>query len=290
MSNLADREDVMPEITVPQGTIHYRDTGSGPPVVFVHGLLVDGTVWRKVTPLLDGELRCVVPDLPLGSHRTAMRPDADVTPHGVARLIGDLLAALDLEDVTLVGNDTGGGLCQLVVLDHGERVGRLVLTNCDGFEVFPPKAFTPMVKAAHVPGALYAALQPMRTAAARRLPIAYGALARDLPDELTAAWVRPVLDDADVRRDTVKFLKAVDPAIMLDAAARLPSLRIPSLLAWGQEDRFFTPELGRRLAAVLPGARLQPIAGSRTFVSEDAPEALAELIRGFVREGAAQAA
>jgi pimeloyl-ACP methyl ester carboxylesterase len=142
----------MPEIMLPQGTISYRDTGEGPPVVFVHGLLVDGTLWRKVTPLLDGAARSIAPDLPLGSHRTPMNADADVTPHGVARLVGDFLAALDLEDVTLVGNDTGGLISQLVALDHGERVGRLVLTNCDCFEVFPPKEFVPMVKSARVPG------------------------------------------------------------------------------------------------------------------------------------------
>ena len=280
----------MPEITLPQGTISYRDTGEGPPVVFVHGLLVYGTLWRKVTPLLDGAARSIAPDLPLGSHRTPMNADADVTPHGVARLVGDFLAALDLEDVTLVGNDTGGMISQLVALDHGERVGRLVLTNCDCFEVFPPKEFVPMVKSARVPGAVKAALAPMRAAAARRTVLAYGGLAREIPDEVTAAWIEPARTDAAVRGDLIRFMKAVDKSISLDAAQRLPQLRIPSLVAWGQDDRFFAPELGQRLAATLPNARLEPIAHSGTFVSEDEPEALADLIRGFVRETAAQAA
>jgi pimeloyl-ACP methyl ester carboxylesterase len=280
----------MPEVTLPQGTIHYRDSGDGPPVVFVHGLLVDGTLWRKVTPLLAHDARCIALDLPLGSHRTAMQADTDMTPAGVARLVGDFLAALDLQDVTLVGSDTGGAICQLVALDHGERLGRLVLTNCDCFEHFPPKEFAPMVKAAHVPGALYAAVQPMRAAAARRTPMAYGALAHGIPDEVTGAWIQPFLDDADVRRDTIAFLRAMDKATTLDAATRLPSLEIPSLVVWGQDDRFFAPELGRRLAAVLPNSRLEPVAGARAFVAEDAPEALAELIRGFVREAAPQAA
>jgi pimeloyl-ACP methyl ester carboxylesterase len=288
--NLPEREDAVPEITLPQGTIRYREEGAGAPVVFVHGLLVDGALWRKVVPLLGDGVRAVTPDLPLGSHRVAMNADADVTPHGVARLVGDLLAALDLEDVTLVGNDTGGAISQLVALDHGERVGRLVLTNCDCFEVFPPKAFLPMVRAARVPGALLAALQPMRAAAARRLPNAYGALAHGIPDDVTEAWVRPFLADAGVRRDTVRFLRAVDSAITLDVAARLPSLKIPSLVAWGQDDRFFPPELGRRLAAVLPQSRLEPIAGSRTFVAEDAPDELARLVREFAGERAAQPA
>jgi pimeloyl-ACP methyl ester carboxylesterase len=275
----------MPEITLPQGTIHYRDTGEGPPVVFLHGLLVDGEVWRKVTPLLQGTARSIVPDLPLGSHRIAVNADAELSPAGVARLVGDLLAALDLEDVTLVGNDTGGAISQLVALDHGERVGRLVLTNCDCFEVFPPKEFVPMVRAARVPGALFAAIQPMRAAAARRSPLAYGWLAHEIPDEVTAGWVRPFLDDAGIRRDAAAFMRAMDKATTLDAAARLPSLAIPSLVVWGQEDRFFAPELGERLAAAL-GARHVPVTGARTFVSEDAPDALAGFIREFVHEGA----
>jgi pimeloyl-ACP methyl ester carboxylesterase len=280
----------MPEITLPQGTINYRDSGDGPPVVFVHGLLVDGTLWRKVTPLLDGAARSIVPDLPLGSHRRAMNPEADITPHGVARLVGDFLAALGLEDVTLVGNDTGGLISQLVALDHGERVGRLVLTNCDCFEVFPPKEFVPMIKSARVPGAVKAALQPMRSAAARRTTMAYGGLAQEIPDDVTAAWVEPARTDGAVRGDLIRFMKAVDKSIALEAATRLPQLKVPALIAWGQDDRFFPRELGERLAATLPNARLEPVAGSRTSVAEDAPEALADLIRGFVRESTAQAA
>jgi pimeloyl-ACP methyl ester carboxylesterase len=280
----------MPEITLPQGTISYRDSGDGPPVVFLHGLLVDSALWRKVIPLLEPTARCIAPNLPLGSHRRAMNPDADVTPHGVARLVGDFLAALDLNEVTLVGNDTGGAISQLVALDHGERVGRLVLTNCDCFDVFPPKEFVPMVKAASVPGALYAALQPMRSAAARRTVIAYGALARELPDEVTGSWIEPALTDAKVRADLTQFLKAIDKSIMRDAAQRLPGLAIPALIAWGQADRFFAPELGERLAATIPNARLEPIADARTFVAEDEPDALATLIGAFVREPAPQAA
>jgi pimeloyl-ACP methyl ester carboxylesterase len=280
----------MPEITLPQGPISYRDTGEGPPVVFIHGLLVDGALWRKVTPLLDGTARSIAPDLPLGSHRTAMNADADITPHGVARLVGDFLAALDLEDVTLVGNDTGGMISQLVALDHGERVGRLVLTNCDCFEVFPPKEFVPMVRSARVPGAVKAALAPMRSAAARRSVLAYGGLAREIPDEVTAAWIEPARTDSAVRGDLIRFMKAVDKSISLDAAQRLLQLSIPSLVAWGQDDRFFGRELGERLAQTLPNSRLEPVANSRTFVSEDEPEALADLIRGFVRERAPQAA
>lgn len=271
----------MPEITLPGGTLDYHDSGGGSPVVFVHGALVNAELWRPVIDRLQATHRCIAPELPLGSHRRAMAPDADVSPHGVARLIGELLEALDLRDVTLVGNDTGGGLCQLVVLDHGERVGRLVLTNCDGFETFPPKAFVPLFRLARIPGVLRALYQPMRLPAARRLPLAFGMLGRRLPDDLTRDWVEPVLRDRGVRRDITRFLRAVEPGVLLDAGARLPTLRIPALVAWGTGDPFFKLSLGRRLAAAIPGARLVEIARSRTFVSQDAPDELAGLVAAF---------
>ena len=238
-------------------------------------------LWRPLIERLEATHRCIAPELPLGSHRRAMAPDADLTPDGVARLIGELLEALDLRDVTLVGNDTGGGLCQLVVLDHGERVGRLVLTNCDGFETFPPKAFVPLFRLARIPGVLRALYQPMRLPAARRLPLAFGMLGRRLPDELTDGWVQPVLRDRGVRRDITRFLRGVKPSVLLDAGARLPTLRIPVLVAWGTGDPFFKLALGQRLAAAIPGARLTEIAGSRTFVAQDAPDELARLVTDF---------
>ena len=276
----------MPEITLPQGTIHYRDEGSGTPLVFVHGALVDGRLWDPVVERLADRARCIVPDLPLGSHRTAMRPDADMSPHGLARLVAGVLDALDVRDVTLVGNDTGGALCQLVAGRHPERVGRLVLTNCDAFENFPPKAFRPLVWAARA-HLLTAALQPLRVARLRRLPFAYGLLTRHpLPDAVLEGWTRPFLSDAGVRRDTRKLFAGVDPGLLLDNAARLAEFDRPVLLAWAPRDPFFPIEGARRLAATFPDARVAEIPDARAFVSRDQPERLAELLHEFVHEGA----
>src|SRR5947207_994811 len=113
----------MKSVDLDAGRIHYRESGSGPTIVFAHGLLVNGTLWRKVTPLLEGRFRCVVPDLPLGSHRDPMKPDADLTPPGVARILADFMSALDRQDVPLVGNDTGGAISQIVAANHPDRVG-----------------------------------------------------------------------------------------------------------------------------------------------------------------------
>jgi pimeloyl-ACP methyl ester carboxylesterase len=277
-------------VTLPQGTIHYRESGEGPPIVFVHGLLVDGRLWRKVTPLLENDFRCIVPELPLGSHPQPMNPDADLSPPGLARIVAGFLEALDLEDVTLVANDTGGAISQITAANHPERIGRLVLTNCDAFENFLPPAFRPMQWAARVPPVLNGLLQGMRLAPMRRLPIAYGWLIkRDLASAPTREWVDPFLSDRDIRRDTAKVLRGIDPKYTFEAAEKLRTFDRPTMLAWAVEDRFFKLSFAERLAEAIQGATLEKIDDSYTFVSEDQPERLAELIARFAREPAAVA-
>lgn len=266
--------------------MEFRDTGgSGPPVVFLHGLLVDGTLWRKVVPRLEDRFRCIWPDWPLGSHRMPMDPAADLSPRGVAHLIADALEALDLHDVTLVGNDTGGAICQLLVTERPERVGRLVLTNCDAFDNFLPPLFRGFQVLARIPGALTAALQPMRVRALRRLPIAYGLVTKRKVDHaVTDAWLRPFLTDAGVRRDTGKLLRGISRRDTLAAAERLRAFDRPALVIWAAEDRVMPPEHGRRLAARLPHGRLLEIPDSYTLIPEDQPAPLARAIRAFIRE------
>ncbi len=272
----------MNEVALPQGTIRYRESGEGPPVVFVHGLLVDGRLWRKVTPLLEDRFRCIVPDLPLGSHAQPMNPDADLSPAGLARIVAGFLEALDLEDVTLVANDTGGAISQITAAHHPERIGRLLLTNCDAFENFLPPAFRPLQWAARVPPLLNGLLQGMRLAPMRRLPLAYGWLIKhDLAAAPTREWVEPFLSDRGVRRDTVKVLRGIDPKYTFEAAERLREFNRPALLAWAVEDRFFKLSYAERLAETIRGATLERIEDSYTFVSEDQPERLAELIGAF---------
>lgn len=274
------------ELRLPQGTIRYREVGdpSLPPAVFVHGLLVNGLLWRKVAPRLAGQLRCIVPDWPLGSHELPLAPGADATPGGIAQLIVDFLAALELDDVTLVGNDSGGALCQLVVTRHPERVGRLVLTNCDAYENFLPPLFRYLQWIARVPGLPRIALQSLRVPALRRLPTAYGALVkRRLPREIEDAYVRPILRDSGVLRDTTAFLRGIDKRDTLAAAERFGGFEKPVLLAWAPEDRSFKLRYAERMATAFPHARLETIADSKTFVAEDQPERLADLIADFAR-------
>ena len=282
----------MPEIRLSQGTIAYTDDGprDAPVLLFAHGFLVDSSLWQPVLQHLRGELRCIAPDLPLGSHRTAMEPDADLTPRGLAGLIAELMDRLDLHDVTLVGNDSGGALSQLVAIHHPQRLGALVLTDCDAFENFPPKMFKSLITLAKVPGALTAMMQPLRLEAPRRLPNAYGWLTkRKVPRAVTDRWVTPFLADAGVRRDARKVLVGLEPTIMLDAAPKLAAFDRPALIAWASEDRFFPVEHAHRLAAILPQARVEEIPDSYTFVSWDQPARLATLLRELASPGASRA-
>jgi pimeloyl-ACP methyl ester carboxylesterase len=269
-------------VQLPQGPIRYRDTGEGEPILFVHGALVDGQLWSKVTPRLEGEFRCIVPDLPLGAHRTPMQPDADLTPPGLARLIDGFAEAIGLGPVTLVGNDTGGALSQLVATNHGERVSRLVLTNCDSHDRFPPPPFHLFKYVALIPGGLWAMGQPFRSRAVGRRVI--GTLANEpIPDDILDAWARPPLEDSGVRRDLGKLLKSLSPTYTLEAAERLRSFERPVLLAWAPKDPFFKLSYAQRFVREMPDCRLELVEGSRTFVPWDRPERLAELLAGFVR-------
>jgi pimeloyl-ACP methyl ester carboxylesterase len=278
----------MNEITLSQGTIRYRDVGSGPTVVFVHGLLVTGELWRKVVVPLSEVCRCVVPDLPLGSHSIPMNRDTDLTPPGIARIVADFIDALDLDDVTLVGNDSGGAICQLVAARHPERLGRLVLTTCDAFEVFPPPEFEYVRWVGRIPGAMWAMARAMMySARLRRLKRAYGDLARrPLPDELTRRYVVPAATNRAVRRDLVKFTTSISPKYTMAVADELRAFDKPVLLLWTPEDRYFGIELAERLAERLPDARIETIDDAQVFVAEDQPERVAESLARFIGAGA----
>jgi pimeloyl-ACP methyl ester carboxylesterase len=274
--------NAMHEVELSAGTIRYRDTGGeGPAVLFLHGLLVNGLLWRDVVAELSG-VRCVVPDWPLGCHAPAMDPDADLSPRAVAGLVAEFAAALGLEDVTLVANDTGGAIAQLVVTEHPERIGRIVLTNCDAFENFLPPALRPLQWIAHVPAVLTAFLQGLRSRRVARSALGFGLLShRRVADDVLDSWRRAPLTSAGARRDTAKLLRGIDNRDTLRAAERLSAFPGPALVAWGLDDPFFKTGFGRRLAECFGDGRFEAIPDSRTFVAVDQPTRLAGLIRGF---------
>lgn len=270
------------ELELDQGVIRYRDSGEGQPaIVFVHGLLVDGRLWDAVTPRLHGH-RLIVPDWPLGAHRLALHAEADLSPPGLARVVADALQALDLDQVTLVANDTGGAIAQLVVTRHPQRIARLVLTNCDAYENFLPPMFRPLQVAARMPGLPWVVSNAMRSARARNLPIAFGRLTRTPIDPaLSADWLEPLRMNRGVRRDAIKLLRGISNRYTIDAAAALHTFPGPTLIAWGRDDPVFKPAYAQRLAADSANATLEWIDQSGAFVPIDQPERLAELIGRF---------
>jgi pimeloyl-ACP methyl ester carboxylesterase len=270
------------EIDLSAGTLDYLDTGGGgPTLVLLHGLLMDSSLWDGPIADLSTDHRCIAPTLPLGAHRHPV--SGDLSLPAIARLVEEFLDRLDLHDVTLVGNDTGGALVQLVLAGKPERVVRAVLVSCEAFDNVPPGLTGKvLVLSGRLSPRLFGAfMQQLRLRAVRRLPIAFGWLTKR-GDATTARWIRPVLTSQQIRRDTVRMLRAIDGGAVAEATAALPSFHRPALVVWAAEDRVMPPEHGRRLAELLPDARLVEVADSYTLVPLDQPAALAGAVRDFV--------
>lgn len=269
----------MSRVEIDAGTIHYEAAGpeDGRPVVFVHGYWMGGQVWRQVSKRLAVfGLRCIAPTWPMGAHSQPLRPGADRSIYGVADSVAKVLDALDLKDVVLVGNDSGGVVSQVVAVHHPERVGALVLTSCDAFEHFPPPILSPVLLAAKSKALFPLAIQAMRLPFARKR--AYGDLAHSDIDNLARIWVRPALSDPGIAEDLRQLTLSFRTEVTIDVAARLPEFDKPALIAWSADDVFFELGDGERLAATLPNARLEVIAQARTFSMVDQPDRLAEAL------------
>jgi pimeloyl-ACP methyl ester carboxylesterase len=278
----------MTSIELSSGTIDYTDTGGdGPVLVLLHGLMMDASLWDGPIAGLSLEHRCVAPTLPLGAHRHPMHPDADLSLPGIAGLVAEFMDRLELTDVTLVGNDTGGALVQLLMAqDLSLGLGGAVLVSCDAFDNFPPGLTGKTLVAAGrlAPGLFGLFMQQMRLRAVRRLPIAFGWLTKR-GDASVARWMQPVLTQAGIRRDTVRVLRAVAASarggLLVATAERLPEFKHPALVVWASEDRVMPREHGSRLAALLPVGQLVEVEDSYTLIPLDQPARLAEIIGEF---------
>ena len=268
-------------IDVPAGTIEYRESGDGAPVVFVHGVGVNGDLWRHVAPGLDGFCR-IAPDWPFGAHSHPLREDADLSLPGLASIVSDFLDALDLRDVTVVANDTGGAVTQWLVGHHAERIGRLVLTSCDAFQKFPPAPQLYLKPAARL-RVLGAVAWAVQFKVVQRTPTAYGwTTKKPIDPAIMRSYTEPIRVKRGVRRDLERLLLAVDTRYTYQAAEALPSFDKPALVAWAADDKLFPRAHGERLAELLPQARFELVPDSRTFISEEQPERLVAMIRAFL--------
>jgi pimeloyl-ACP methyl ester carboxylesterase len=270
---------------LPVGPIRYRELGTGRPIVFVHGIVANGDIWRGVVPRLTGEYRCIAPDWPLGSHELGLADGVDLSLPGIADIVGQFIEALDLDDVTLVANDTGGAVAQWVAIRHPQRIARLVLTPCDAFENFLPAVLRHLQLFGRRPAGLWLLGQALRFRVIQRLPIAFGRLTvRPIEHQAMVSYTRPLRTNRRVRRDFAALVRAISRRYTLEAAQRLPTFDKPALVVWSLDDRLFPLAHGHRLAKLLPQGRLEVVEDSGAFIPEDQPERLAALIGEFVSE------
>ena len=274
----------METVTVPAGELDFYETGSGPPVVLLHGVLMDHTVWDRVLPLLPPGFRYLRPVLPLGAHRRPMHPDADLTLPGQVALVADLLDALDLEDVTLVHSDWGGALF-LTAHGRDQRVARQVILPCEAFDNFPPGwPGKILALAVAIPGGLRLAARQLRIGWLRRLPFLFGQMVRrPLPDELVRGWTEPLLRQPGVRHDLLTYCRSTfdGPNLTRDTEA-LRGFRGQALVLWSPDNKVMPPEHGHQLAELLPCGRYAEVPGAYVLSMLDEPEAVAREMGQFL--------
>jgi pimeloyl-ACP methyl ester carboxylesterase len=271
------------QATLTQATIDYRvlgpETSPHPPVLFVHGGLVDQRVWGTVPDELARRgFRCIVPTWPMGAHTIAVNDGADLSPRGVAAMIRDFMAALVLSDVTLVGNDNGGALCQFVIDAYPDRIGRVVLTNCDAFETFPPFPFNAIFALLRGPKSIKTIGTLMRWRPLRHSRLGFGLLVNNPDPELTASWLKPCRNDSRICRDLAVALRHIANTDLCEVSSRLTQFTKPVTLLWGMRDSCFKPTLATRLAAQLPDATVIEVLDAKTFVALDSPMAVVDAI------------
>ncbi|MDT5004208.1 MAG: hypothetical protein QOJ24_1384 [Mycobacterium sp.] len=275
----------MASVTVGDVEIEYTDTGSGPVVLFVHGAYVTGRLWQEVVQRLSDSHRCIAPTLPFGAQAQPVGAQVDLSVAASGSLIVGLLAALDLSDVTLVANDTGGGIVLaslgLATLNW-DRVSKLVFTNCDSFEHFPPTAFAPIVRLCALSQRLGSlVLKGLTTSPGLKL-FTSAVTRHGIDAARRPAVFGGFLTSAAVRREAARFTADLKPSYTMAAVDALKRWDKPVLMAWGDSDKMFPLAHAERLAETFPNAAVRTIADSSTYVMLDRPNETAEAIGAFV--------
>lgn len=271
-------------VELPQGRIEYRDEGEGPVILFSHGIFVTTSLWDgMVEQLVPAGYRCIRPETPMGGHRIPLNPDAELAPPRIADLLADFIDELGLDRPAVCGSDSGGAIAQMLAARHPEKIGALILTNCDALEVYPPVPFNLLPRLARLPGGIaplgfLMRLKPVRWASYRLLTV------DPIPDSQIVSWLKPSWVDPQIRRDINKLITGVEKRQAIDAAEALRDFTKPVLMTWGDRDIVFKPDLARRLAAMIPDVRLAFVPGGRTFVAIDKPEEVSRLIMEFMAE------
>lgn len=280
---MTKRSEALSRLELSAGTIEYRDTGGdGRVLVLVHGVLMDGGQWREVIPYLTPEYRCILPTLPLGGHRLPMRPEADLSLAGQARLLAEFLETLDLQEATLAFNDWAAP--QILIADGlAARISGMILVACETAGNYPPGLpGKNLALLGSIPGALRLALAAMRLPAVRRTPFTFGWMAKHgMPADLVEGWIRGPWSDSAILRDARRYIRGTrEGRRKLVAATReLGRFGGPVTAVWAAEDRVMPKSEGETLASAFPRSRLVTVDDSYVLVPLDQPERLAQLIR-----------
>ncbi|HSS04737.1 MAG TPA: alpha/beta hydrolase [Solirubrobacterales bacterium] len=285
------RSDLLGErrtVEVSGGALDCFERGEGPTLLFTHGWLANANLWRKVVDLLHGDFRCLALDLPLGSHRVPMEAEADLSPAGVAELIVEAIERLELNGVTLVGNDSGGAYSQIALAQHGARIGDrvsgLVLTSCETpYDEWPPPPFDGLPAAARDPQLLGQLLTALEDPAIRATPPAYGLLLKHpVEPEVSDSYALPACRDDGVLRDVAKAMASTSTDPVRAAGEHLIAASdLAVQLIWSSEDEVFPLAHAERYASALGGGGLVRIEDAYSFTPEDQPAAVAEAIGSF---------
>ena len=274
-------------VRTPSGRISYSEQGSGPVALFVHGVLLNGHLWRHQQAGLSDLRRTVAVDL-LAHGDTEIESDQNVSVTANAKMLNEFLDALNIDAVDVVGNDSGGGISQIFSALYPERVRSLTLTNCDTHDNWPPEAFKPfvaMVKAGGLRGTLEAMLSDKSI---YRSPDALG-LAYEHPenvtDETIESYLRPFLATEQRTRDLERFVEAFDNKHTTAIEPKLKALKAPTLIVWGTDDIYFDVKWSRWLADTIPGTKRRvEFKDARIFFPEERWEEFNRELRGFWKE------
>jgi len=271
------------QVDTSTGPVSYVDTGGpGRPALFVHGLATSSYLWRNVIAQFEGDRRCVAFDLPLHGS-TPAAPDHDFSLPGLARFLTECADALQLSDIDLVGNDTGGAICQAYAAAHPDRLRTLTLTNCEVHDNLPPKALRPAVWLAKV-GLAASTMRWVMRDERRGRKIIYGTGYEDLanlPAEVSRAWLQPLSATREAARQNARILPSLRARDLLAIEPALTRLQVPTLIVWGTGDRFFDRKWAYRLRDTIPGAtEVVELDGARLFFPDERAKELAAALRG----------